>query len=342
MSIFPYITISGSNASDALHGTIFNDVILGMDGQDTIYGSAGADELHGGGGFDTVDYSLSSGAVYVDLSQGLGWHGDADGDQYTEIEGVNGSAHDDSIIGGTDPAAYRYVLNGNDGNDILVAGKGTVETFLSGGSGNDDMTGNAGRNTFVIDSSGDKIHDHTVGDNDYAMITSITAYTLPAGEAVEELEVINTNPPVPVRLYGNEFNNTLVVHAGSNVLDGGGGSDVLMGNEQSLFVFSTALGPDNVDIISDAGSYKIGLAKEIFSGCEGSNSSKMGTLTANQFWQGPSAHDTDDRIIYNKSTGEFFYDPDGTGPAQQVHFATDHYKPDLTYKNFLVESGWMF
>ena len=47
----------------------------------------------------------------------------------------------------------------------------------------------------------------------------------------------------------------------------------------------------------------------------------LGTLTANAFFSGSAAHDADDRIIYDSSTGNLYYDPDGNGVAAQVLFA---------------------
>jgi serralysin len=39
------------------------------------------------------------------------------------------------------------------------------------------------------------------------------------------------------------------------------------------------------------------------------------------FWDGATAHDKSDRIIYDKATGSLFYDPNGSGQAAQIEFA---------------------
>jgi Ca2+-binding RTX toxin-like protein len=46
-----------------------------------------------------------------------------------------------------------------------------------------------------------------------------------------------------------------------------------------------------------------------------------GTLSSAAFHKGSSAADADDRIIYDKSTGALYYDPDGIGGLAQTQFA---------------------
>ena len=57
----------------------------------------------------------------------------------------------------------------------------------------------------------------------------------------------------------------------------------------------------------------------------------VGILPAAEFHIGPSAGDTNDRIIYNSSTGVLNYDADGTGAAASVQFA--HLTPGLAMTN---------
>jgi Ca2+-binding RTX toxin-like protein len=47
-----------------------------------------------------------------------------------------------------------------------------------------------------------------------------------------------------------------------------------------------------------------------------------GVLSADAFHTGPAAADAEDRIIYQKSTGNLYYDNDGTGAHAKVLFAT--------------------
>ena len=62
------------------------------------------------------------------------------------------------------------------------------------------------------------------------------------------------------------------------------------------------------------------------------------TLDAGEFFArkgATKAHDTDDRIVYNKTTGQLFYDADGSdGPAKAMLFATLSNKATLTTADF--------
>jgi hypothetical protein len=61
-----------------------------------------------------------------------------------------------------------------------------------------------------------------------------------------------------------------------------------------------------------------------------------GTLDANAFVAGTAAADAGDRIVYDHSTGNLFYDSDGTGVQSQTLFATLATKPVLNSGEFQV------
>lgn len=68
-------------------------------------------------------------------------------------------------------------------------------------------------------------------------------------------------------LKGNELAQTVAGNEGANTIDGGAGSDVQIGGGGAdRFAFTTALGPNNVDVIADfqLGTDKIGLSQSIF------------------------------------------------------------------------------
>ena len=61
-----------------------------------------------------------------------------------------------------------------------------------------------------------------------------------------------------------------------------------------------------------------------------------GVLAAAAFHIGSAAADASDRFIYDDTTGDLFYDPDGTGAGAATLFATLATGLALTEADFLV------
>ncbi len=137
------------------------------------------------------------------------------------------------------------------------------------------------------------------------------------------------------RLKGNEAKNVLRGNAGNDALTGLEGNDTLHGGAgRDSFLFTTA--PDhwkNVDRIADFSvpSDTIHLDNAVFLGLGGS-----GKLAGGRFHKGSAAHDSSDRIIYDKASGTLFYDPDGTGAGSAVKFAQLKPGLGLTAADFLI------
>jgi Ca2+-binding RTX toxin-like protein len=154
-------TIYGGKGNDRLYGdegkdTLFggegNDILDGGFDNDTLDGGAGADTLIGGAGDDTASYEHAKRGVTLSLATG-GVSNDAEGDTYSGIENVTGSAYNDIIAGnsadnfifGMAGDDFVFGMAGNDdlfgasGNDIVRGGVG--DDYLSGGDGNDRLTG---------------------------------------------------------------------------------------------------------------------------------------------------------------------------------------------------------
>jgi Ca2+-binding RTX toxin-like protein len=114
-------------------------------------------------------------------------------------------------------------------------------------------------------------------------------------------------------LTGTVNNDTLIGLAGNDTLTGSMGAD--------RFVFNTALNAGtNVDTITDfsSGTDKILLDHLILTALT------TGTLAASSFVAeaGATAHDGNDYLLYDTTTGNLAYDADGTGAQAAVLFAT--------------------
>ena len=112
--------LTGDGEANQLEGNAGNDVLEGGAGDDTLIGGAGADEMDGGAGTDTASYAASKMGVMVDLDEGTGMGGDAEGDELDNIETVIGSDHADTLYGDTG----TQTLTGGKGNDLLRGGGG--------------------------------------------------------------------------------------------------------------------------------------------------------------------------------------------------------------------------
>ena len=63
---------------------------------------------------------------------------------------------------------------------------------------------------------------------------------------------------------------------------------------------------------------------------------KNGKLAKDAFVAAKKAMDAEDRIVYDKTTGNLFYDADGTGKIAAIKLALLTNKAKLSFADFLV------
>ena len=147
-------------------------------------------------------------------------------------------------------------------------------------------------------------------------------------------------------LYGNDDNDSIGGGAGNDRLEGGRGNDFISGGTgndrlygnagRDSFVFDTKpSAASNKDRIYDFNvkDDTIRIDNAVFTKI-GAN----GLLKAGAFWASTSgkAHDSTDRIIYDKDGGQLYYDSDGSGKGAAVQIAQLSAKLALTYKDVYV------
>lgn len=259
---------------------------------------------------------------------------------------VNATVNDDVIdaLGGHDR------INGLGGNDTLQGGSGN--DTLDGGAGNDGLVGGLGNDLLTGGTGNDRINGGGGSDRAYftgsinatVNLSLVTAQNTGHGtDTILNVEHI-TSGSGNDRLTGNSLGNSLISGAGNDALNGAAGNDTLTGGAGNdtltggsgadSFIFNTALGTSNVDRITDfnAVADTIRLENAVFAGLE------AGTLAAPAFLSNTSgfAADASDRIIYESDTGRLYFDSDGTGVAERVHFATLTTGLTLTSADFFV------
>jgi Ca2+-binding RTX toxin-like protein len=281
--------------------------LSGTEGDDTITGSSGDDTINGLGGNDVL----------------------------------LGNAGNDSLDGG----AGRDDLHGGDGNDTLVVGDNDDSgqgQFLNGGPGDDVMIGSASHDAYMVDSLGDSLTD--TGGHD-AVFSSVSFV---APEWLEQLTLMGS---ASINATGNNLNNTLHGNAGANVLqalggndwvDGAFGNDTLSGGAGfDRFAFTVTPGSANADVITD---FATGANRIVLDGAVHTNIGANGVFRPGdaRFFAGPGANsgqDPSDRVIYNSTSGELWYDGDGSGAGAALLIASLQGVPSLAATDIEVFNG---
>ena len=134
-------------------------------------------------------------------------------------------------------------------------------------------------------------------------------------------------------LFGFDGDDHLDGGAGNDQLEGGRGADTLTGGKGAdTFIFASPL-DGKADTILDFNFNEgdvLQLDHNIFTALQ------SGTLAADQFVKGKAAQDANDHLIYDRTTGELAYDPDGSGAAAAVTIARLGANHDLENTNIHI------
>jgi Ca2+-binding RTX toxin-like protein len=251
------------NFFESFRGNAGNDTIDGA-GDDTIIGRA-----------DRVDYTNSSFAVVVNLGT-TSISGNFYGTAVITVAG--GTARDgfSSTGGGTDTIINIDRIQGSDFDDTLVGGNPLLDNFeeFQGNGGNDYIDGGSGR-------------DETSYQSDPAGVTvNLALGTASDGSGGTDTLVSIENA------RGSEFDDLLVGSSGNNRLTGDAGSDTLDGGEgidfASYRLNPLANGGINAFIENGSGSVSDGFGStdtlSNIEGLEGTNSNDTLTGGAGDQW----------------------------------------------------------
>jgi Ca2+-binding RTX toxin-like protein len=362
-------TIVGNAGANLLTGGGGSDYLVGLGGDDVLVGSPNAfSSLQGGTGDDW--YYVNRGDSVIEAA-GEGNDRIVTASNYTlsagqEIETLTTSNQAGTAAISLTGNALAQVIFGNSGANNLTGGGGA--DYLLGLGGNDILFGNsdaastlqggAGDDWYYILRTGDSLVEFAGEGND-RILTSVS-YALSAGQEVETLAASDQQGTGAIDLIGNDFAQVVLGNNGANILAGGGaaddlsglgGNDILLGDDGAdtlngglgadvlnggggadLFVFANALGAGNVDTVQDhaTGQDRFLLEDSVFAGLG------TGVLAAGAFVTGSAAHDADDRILYDPTTGALYFDADGTGAAAAIQFATLIPGTSLVASDFVV------
>ncbi|MDM7942368.1 MAG: peroxidase family protein [Hydrogenophaga sp.] len=343
---------TGNGLANTINGNGAANVLSGGAGDDVLNGAAGNDALDGGEGNDTLD----GGTGNDRLTGGLG------ADRLTGGTGSDLFVY--GSIGESGPTAQTRDL-------ITDFTRGQDRIDLSGISNNFNFIGTAafsGTNQLRYSTVGNQtvIEANTTGNTaaDFSIALGTVFNTLAASDFIGAQAVapaivskaINGNNNANTlkgtanadTINGLGGNDVLNGHAGNDTIDGGTGNDVINGGlgadvltggaGDDTFVFNTTLGNGNVDVITDFSNVRRN--DDTFhlenTGAGLFNGLSRGKLDAAAFEVGTAATTAAHRIVYNNTTGDLYYDADGSGAGAQVLFATLSNRATLTHHDFVV------
>ena len=180
-----------------------------------------------------------------------------------------------------------------------------------------------GNDTYYIDSYDFRIDEAYNGGTD--TVRSSIDFNL-GGKNLENMVLTGTEATEAFgngrdnRICGNRIDNEILGRDGDDTLTGWNGNDTVSGGSgDDLFRFKTAPNETwNVDRITDfrSGSDTLGIDNKVFAGL-----GAEGALGASRFHAGDAAHDSSDRIVYDRDSGNLYFDADGSGSGDAILFA---------------------
>jgi trimeric autotransporter adhesin len=318
---------AGSYGNDHLDGGDGKDVLSIFDGKSAIHVDLGAGTLSGGG----TGGSGSATLARIEVVGGTGFNDRIDASGSTLAHGFEAHGGNDTVIGGSGADS----LNGSDGDDLLIGGAGD-DVFdlpdVASLAGADTMEGGAGNDQFFV-LPGDVVS----GGEGIDTVFALTDWTLGAG--LENLRFTNwirdDNGIGRLHGTGNELDNVLDTgSADGATLDGAAGNDTLIGGRfgDNSFLFTVAPSSTNADLITNfiPGSDGIVLNNAVHSdvGAPGSFAAGDARFAAGAGFT--SGRDSSDRVVYDTSTGNLYYDADGSSAGSAQLIATLEGAPALT------------
>jgi len=210
--------------------------VIGSAFADTFVGNIDVNNFDGGsGGQDTVSYANSAAGVSVNFVSGRGVGGDAEGDTYSHIQNVIGSAFDDVFIAGIDSVNFNGGSGGSDtvnygastggiiANMVTMTGSGgyaqnntyTNIQNIVGSSSGDIFVSGAGANHFDGGSGGSDTVSYA--SSNAGVVVSLFDGSASGGYAQGDTLLHIQN------VIGSNFNDLFIASADNNRFDGGGG-----------------------------------------------------------------------------------------------------------------------
>jgi Ca2+-binding RTX toxin-like protein len=217
------------------------------------------------------------------------------------------------------------------------------------------MYGGAGNDSYTVDDAGDTVIESETSDEggivDTGGIDSVSSsVTFHLGEFIENLTLTGTSA---INGTGNGLANKITGNGSANELAGGGGNDTLSGGAgddrlqggtgldtltggagADTFILGPAVVGD-ADRITDflSGTDKLGVSAGEYGLSIGNGLTADGTLDPAYFHKGAGATSNaagHGQFVFNTTTKQLLWDPDGMGGAPGILVATMNAAPGLS------------
>ena len=357
------VTKRGTSADDFLTGTDGADRLEGLAGQDRLLDAGGDDTLLGGSGDDTLDDGPGDDRLFG-----------GSGDDF--LRSIRDDGGDDFLSGGPGDDEFYLLGDIGDGvvirgNDTIHGGAGDDFAFFSifdistsgqlvvdladetwrtpdshgsihgvervGGSWFDDCLLGSRHADALFGGPGDDFLDGRRGND--VLTGEAGSDTLRGGTGND---LLTGDLPEP---EGGAGDDVLRGNAGNDTLGGGGGHDTLTGGAgNDEFFFRWTPGPENKATVEDFTSCRDEL---VFANPQGPFGSRFTELGAPSRWVSgddrffaaagaTGGQDAEDRLVYDTSSGDLYYDPDGSGSGASLIVATLQSAPLLSASDIVV------
>jgi Ca2+-binding RTX toxin-like protein len=287
-----------------------------------------SDELHDDGGIDTVvtDVNWTLGADFENLTM-------------TGTGNISATGHNgNNLLSGNSGNNY---FNARAGNDTILGGAGDdwidMSAFGTASYGDDSIDGGAGIDTINFSISAGQQSAITL-DLNFGTIRGGGQGGLGSARISNVERVIGTG--FGDSMSGSFGGDTLEGREGDDTLSGMGGNDTLIGGTgRDSFVFNTPPEASNVDLVTDfvSGTDKLAFDNQVLFkslGADGNFAAGDARFAAGAGFT--SGRDASDRIVYNTTTGQLFYDPDGSGAGAAQLVATFQGAPAIAATDITV------
>ncbi|MGB3494264.1 MAG: hypothetical protein WBA57_16155 [Elainellaceae cyanobacterium] len=203
------LTLTGNENIDGT-GNALDNTLIGNDGDNVIDGGIGADEMDGGNGNDRYIVDNEGDVVSEVGSDGVD-------EVESSVSFTLGENIENLTLVGANP------INGT-GNalDNTIIGNDQANV-LNGGAGADELRGNGGDDTYVVDNEGDRVLGETAAGG-IDTVQSSVSFVL-----TENLENLTLTGTGNINGTGNAGTNTIKGNSGANIIDGGAGADEMRG-----------------------------------------------------------------------------------------------------------------